>query len=66
MLPEFMQKLEPYAKKKLKPGARVVAHDYPFSKDWPYTRVVEAKGPFRTHTLYLWKVEAGGASKNDK
>ncbi len=55
MLPEFMEKLEPQALKKLKPGTRIVAHDYPFP-NWKADRVVEFKGPEREHTLYMWTV----------
>ena len=55
MLPEFMEKLEPQLAK-LKPGTRIVAHDYPF----PNTKadqIVEFKGPNRDHTLYMWTVK---------
>ena len=55
MLPEFMEKLEPQLAK-LKPGTRIVAHDYPF----PNTKadqIVEFKGPMRDHTLYLWTLQ---------
>lgn len=58
MLPEFMDMLEPIAKKALKPGARIVSHDYRWrTKDWEPEQVVEFKGPTRTHTLYLWTVK---------
>lgn len=56
MLPEFMEKLEPQLAK-LKPGTRIVAHDYPF----PNTKadqIVEYKGPRRDHTLYMWTLKA--------
>jgi cyclopropane fatty-acyl-phospholipid synthase-like methyltransferase len=56
MLPEFMEKLEPQVLKKLKPGARIVAHDYPFP-NWKADQVVEFKGPDREHTLYMWTVK---------
>jgi ubiquinone/menaquinone biosynthesis C-methylase UbiE len=54
MLPEFMKKLEPQAKK-LKPGTRIVAHDYDFP-NWKADVTVEFRGPSRTHTLYMWTV----------
>jgi SAM-dependent methyltransferase len=57
MLPEFMVKLEPIAKKTLKPGTRIVSHDYKWSDNWPPDETVEFKGPRRTHTLYLWTVK---------
>jgi cyclopropane fatty-acyl-phospholipid synthase-like methyltransferase len=58
MLPEFMAKLEPVLQKHLKPGARIVAHDYPMP-DWKPALEVEVLGPRRPHLLYLWKVEGG-------
>jgi SAM-dependent methyltransferase len=61
MLPEFMAKLEPIAREKLKPGARIVAHDYPFP-NWKPDQVVEFtgvddSGRERNLTLYLWTVK---------
>src|ERR1022692_308065 len=40
MLAEFMEKLEPQIKTRLKPGTRIVAHDYPFPNIEP-DQVVE-------------------------
>jgi len=37
----------------LKPGSRVVSHDFPIG-DWKPERVVNFKGPERTHMLSLW------------
>jgi precorrin-6B methylase 2 len=56
MLPEFMEKLEPQFQKRLKPGTRVVAHDYPFPNITPDEQI-EFQGPDRVHTLYLWIVK---------
>jgi SAM-dependent methyltransferase len=53
MLPEFMEKLEPQAQKKLPKGARIVAHDYPFP-NWKQDSLVEFQGPDRSHNLYMW------------
>ena len=39
----------------LKPGSRVVSHDFPIG-DWKPERVVSFKGPERTHVLSLWIV----------
>lgn len=55
MLPEFMEKLEPQLAK-LKPGTRLVAHDYPFP-NLKADQIVEYKGPNREHTLYLWTIK---------
>jgi len=56
MLPEFMEKLEPQLKR-LKPGTRVVAHDYPFPKT-ESDQVIEFKGEpnDRARFLYLWTI----------
>jgi len=77
MLPEFMNWLEPVAKQKLKPGTRIVSHDYKWDEDkerleklklepWPPDVTVEFKGPDRTHTLYMWTVKAPKKEKSDK
>jgi SAM-dependent methyltransferase len=55
MLPEFMEKLEKQVSR-LKPGTRIVAHDYPFP-NWKADQVVEFRGPDREHTLYMWTVK---------
>src|SRR5262249_54687918 len=58
MLPEFMKKLEPQLEK-LKPGTRIVAHDFPFPTLKP-DQVVEFRDPEKegTHTLYMWTIKA--------
>lgn len=58
MLPEFMDMLEPIAKKTLKPGSRIVSHDYRWrNKEWEPEQTIQFKGPNREHTLYLWTVK---------
>jgi len=54
MLPPFMEKLEEQAKN-LKPGTRIVAHDFPFP-NWKADVTVKFRGPARTHDLYMWTV----------
>ncbi|MCI0739960.1 MAG: class I SAM-dependent methyltransferase [Gemmataceae bacterium] len=61
MLPEFMEKLEPQVLKRLKPGTRLVAHDYAFP-NMKADQTVEFMGPDREHTLYLWVLK----EKKDK
>ncbi len=59
MLPEFMDLLEPVALKTLKPGSRIVSHDYRWrNTDWEPEQTVDFKGPNRSHTLYMWTVPA--------
>ncbi len=57
MLPEFMDKLKPILLKQLKPGTRIVAHDYALP-GWPPEDTVTIAAPARlfAHTLYLWTV----------
>jgi SAM-dependent methyltransferase len=59
MLPEFMDMLEPIAKKTLKAGTRIVSHDYRWhNKEWEPEQEIEFKGPTnRIHTLYMWTVK---------
>jgi len=56
MLDEFMEKLEPIAKKRLPKGARIVSHDFRFP-NWEADATVEFQGPDRQHTLYLYSVK---------
>jgi ubiquinone/menaquinone biosynthesis C-methylase UbiE len=58
MLDEFMGKLEPIAKKDLKKGTRIVAHDFRFPT-WEPDQVVEFQAPDsdQTHTLYMYTVK---------
>ncbi|MBI2531975.1 MAG: class I SAM-dependent methyltransferase [Deltaproteobacteria bacterium] len=65
VLPDFMQKLRSKVLAELKPGTRVVAHDYPID-EWHPDRFVtltvpekmEANGTDKAY-LYLWIVPAG-------
>jgi ubiquinone/menaquinone biosynthesis C-methylase UbiE len=56
MLPEFMEKLEPQMKKRLKPGTRIVAHDYPFPNMDPDQTVEFEVGGARPKYLYMWTI----------
>ena len=62
MLQPFMDKLEPIAQKTLKPGTRLVAHDFPFP-NWKPEQTVNFKGPSREHRLYLYVVTAEAKNK---
>ena len=48
-------RLRPKLLSQLKPGSRIVSHDFPIG-DWPPASVVKFKGPERTHALSLWIV----------
>lgn len=54
MLPDFMNQLKPIAQKELKPGARIVSHDFRWAdNDWEPSETVR----FESKTLYLWTVK---------
>jgi SAM-dependent methyltransferase len=53
--PEMNLRLRPKLLAELKPGSRIVSHDFPIG-DWKPERVVNFKGPERTHVLSLWVV----------
>ena len=56
MLPDFMELWEPIAKKTLKPGTRIISHDFRFP-NWTPDKELEFEGPDRMHTLYMWIVK---------
>jgi hypothetical protein len=51
-----MEKLEPQVLKRLRPGTRLVAHDYPLP-NLKADQMIEFEGPDRSHTLYVWTVK---------
>lgn len=56
MLPEFNAKLRPIFWKQLKPGSRVVSHDFPI-EGWTAIKVEKMRGDFlHDHTIYLWEI----------
>jgi SAM-dependent methyltransferase len=48
-------KLRPKLLRELRPGTRVVSHDFDMA-DWRPDRTVRVKGPTREHVIYLWTV----------
>jgi hypothetical protein len=55
MLPEFNAKLRPILDRQLKPGARVVSHDFPV-EGWVPDRVERVSGGFlHDHTILLFE-----------
>ncbi len=48
-------RLRPKLLRELKPGARVVSHWHRMG-DWEPQKTVYAKGPFRSHEIYLWTI----------
>jgi SAM-dependent methyltransferase len=56
MLPEFNAKLRPILDRQLKPGSRVVSHDYPV-EGWVPDRVERVSGDFlHDHTVMLFEI----------
>lgn len=55
LLPDINVKLRPQLLKQLKPGTRIVSHDFDMG-EWKPEKVVQVQGPSRQHTLYYWVV----------
>jgi len=56
MMPEFNAKLRPIFDKQLKPGARVVSHDFEI-QGWVPDKVERIKGDFlHDHTILLFEI----------
>ena len=55
LLPEVNLKLRPVLQKGLKPGARIVSHDFDMD-DWKEDKREEVTAD-RTHTIYLWTIK---------
>lgn len=53
--PELNLKLRPRLLRELRPGTRIVSHDFDMG-DWRPDRTLRVKGPTREHTLHLWIV----------
>ena len=59
LLPEVNLMIRPNIWKQMKPGSRVVSHDFDMG-DWKPLKTEHIKdGSSWDHTLYLWHVEAG-------
>lgn len=63
LLPEFNQKLAPALLQQLKPGSRVVSHDYDMGKWLPdetieFTVAEKMVGPFGRSRIMLWVIPA--------
>lgn len=55
LLPDINLKLRPKLLSELKPGTRVVSHNYDMG-EWKPENVVKIKGPSYEHTVYSWVV----------
>ena len=55
--PELNLKLRPKFLRELRPGTRIVSHDFDMG-DWRPVSTLRVKGPTREHTIHLWIVPA--------
>lgn len=57
MFPEFMDLWFPIAEKKLKPGTRILSHDYSWTKGWEPVATATVKSASRdNHKVLMWVV----------
>lgn len=60
LLPDVNLKLRPMLQKRLKPGTRIVSHDFDMG-DWKPLKTVELTAAGHEQTVYLWEI--GGDNK---
>lgn len=53
LLPELNRRLMPKLRSQLKPGSRVVSHDFDMGKDWPPEEYIK----LGTSGIYLWTIQ---------
>jgi uncharacterized protein (TIGR03000 family) len=67
LLPEVNEQIKPMLRRTLKPGARVVSHDFDMGEDWKPDKEVTVKDEEgREHTVYLWTIPERAAPKKDE
>lgn len=54
LLPELNRRLRPKLLAELRPGARIVSHDFDMGRDWPPDEYIK----LGTSGIYLWRVPA--------
>lgn len=61
MFPEFMNLWQPIAKEKLKPGTRILSHDYAWNiGNWEPDESVVVRSSTREHKVHMWTVKEKG------
>jgi SAM-dependent methyltransferase len=55
--PEVNRRLRPKLLRELRPGSRIVSHEYDLG-DWQPERIIEVPLVSRVHRVYLWRVPA--------
>jgi ribosomal protein L11 methylase PrmA len=63
LLPEVNLKLKPKLLSELKPGTRVVSHNYDMGDDWKPEQTVKLTVDGSEHVVYSWTVPAKGGKK---
>jgi ubiquinone/menaquinone biosynthesis C-methylase UbiE len=63
LLPDVNLRLRPKLLKELKPGTRVVSHNYGMG-DWVADEIAELEVDGKAHYVYAWTVPASGATGN--
>jgi SAM-dependent methyltransferase len=53
LLPQVNERLAPKLKRELRPGTRIVSHQYTFGDDWPPEQAEDVGGL----TIYLWTIK---------
>ena len=56
LLPSVNRELKPVLLKGLKPGARVVSHDFDMGEDWKEDKKEDVEAD-RTHQIFLWTIK---------
>ena len=57
LLPKLNIQLRPKLLRDLRPGTRVVSHDFDMA-EWQPDQTVQVKGPSRQHSVYYWVIPA--------
>ena len=58
LLPELNRRLKPKLFAELRPGARIVSHDFDMGREWPPEEYVK----LGTSGIYLWRIPAQPAA----
>ena len=61
LLPELNQRLKPMLQATMKPGARIVSHDFDMGPDWPAEKTIivmvkDINNDESEHPLFLWTI----------
>jgi hypothetical protein len=57
LLPKLNVELRPKLLRDLRPGTRIVSHDFDMA-EWRSDQTVRVKGPSREHSIYSWVIPA--------